>query len=70
MVCFDIVDNRIILKIADNGIGIDKNVKVKTDSYGLIGMKERVYLMDGKISITGKPGKGTTVFVEMPYTTK
>ena len=65
---FDIVDNRILLKIADNGIGIDRNVKVKTDSYGLIGMKERVYLMDGKISITGKPGIGTTVLVEIPYT--
>jgi PAS domain S-box-containing protein len=65
---FDIVDNSIILKIADNGIGIDGNVKVKTDSYGLIGMKERVYLMDGKISITGRPGIGTTVLVEIPYT--
>jgi PAS domain S-box-containing protein len=66
---FNIVDNKIILKIEDNGIGINKKVKVKTDSYGMIGMKERVYLLDGKISITGQPGKGTTVLVEMPYKT-
>jgi len=68
IVNLNVVDEKIVLEISDNGIGIDKNIKVRQDSYGLIGMKERVYLLDGKISITGQSGKGTAVVVEMPYT--
>lgn len=67
---FDVVGSNIIMKIADNGIGIDENLKVKVDHYGLIGMKERVFLLDGKISISGKPNLGTTVIVEIPNISK
>lgn len=70
VVNLEVIGDKIVLKISDNGIGIDKNLKVRQDSYGLIGMKERVYLLEGKISISGLPGKGTTVIVEMPYTEK
>jgi PAS domain S-box-containing protein len=65
-VLVDIVDNKYILKIADNGIGLDENKKARKDSYGFLGMKERVYLLDGKLTVTGCPGKGTTILVEMP----
>ncbi|HJV77632.1 MAG TPA: PAS domain S-box protein [Paludibacter sp.] len=65
-VLVDIVDNKYILKISDNGIGLDENKQVRNDSYGLIGMRERAYLLDGKLTISGTPGKGTTVLVEMP----
>ena len=61
-----ISDNKYILKISDNGVGLDENKKIRKDSYGLLGMKERVYLLDGKLTVTGYPGKGTTVLVEMP----
>ncbi len=66
MISLNIIDNKIILKIADNGIGIDSNLKTRYDSYGLIGMRERVYLLNGSLTISGEPGHGTAIIVEMP----
>lgn len=60
-------DDRLHLIIADNGIGIDETRKKKPDSYGLLGMNERVYLLEGKLTITGKLNHGTSLKVEMPY---
>jgi len=59
--------NKLIIEIKDNGVGIDKNHKVKQDSYGMIGMKERVRFIDGSLIISGDLGEGTTVSVEIPY---
>lgn len=59
--------NRFFMEISDNGIGLDTTHKVKMNSFGLIGMRERVYLLDGEFSITSQPGKGTCIRVEMPY---
>jgi PAS domain S-box len=66
-VTLDIVENKIIMKVADNGIGIDLKNKHRKDSYGLIGMKERVYLLNGELTISGELGRGTKILVEMPY---
>jgi len=52
-----------IMKVTDNGVGFDEKMKIRQDSYGLIGMKERVYLLDGKLTVTGKQVIGTTVFL-------
>jgi len=60
-------NDKIRMEIADNGIGLDRNMKAKQDSYGLIGMRERVFLLDGHLSVSGESGKGTTVMVEIPY---
>ncbi len=57
----------LIMEVKDNGIGFDENNIVKLDSYGMIGMKERVLLLGGKVTISGKSGEGTCVMVEMPY---
>jgi len=59
--------NKLVLEIKDNGIGIDENNTGRQDSYGMIGMKERVILLEGELFITGKAGKGLCVKVEMPY---
>jgi len=66
MISLNIIDNKIILKIADNGIGIDPNHKARCDSYGLIGMRERIYLLNGSLTISSEPGHGTTIAVEIP----
>jgi len=58
---------KIVMVIIDNGVGFDENHIGRQDSYGLIGMKERVFLLDGNLDITSKVGKGTSVRVEMPY---
>ncbi|MBV5282709.1 MAG: PAS domain S-box protein [Paludibacter sp.] len=60
-------DGKITMMIEDNGKGMDENQKVKLDSYGLIGMRERVFLLNGELSHTSKPGEGTSVLVEIPY---
>ncbi len=60
-------NDRLYLIISDNGIGIDETQKKKPDSYGLLGMNERVYLLEGKLTITGTKNHGTSLKVEMPY---
>jgi PAS domain S-box-containing protein len=59
--------NKLMLEIKDNGIGFDQNQKGRQDSYGMIGMKERVILLEGELTITGKKGIGTCVKIVMPY---
>jgi PAS domain S-box-containing protein len=61
----DQVKNDIILKITDNGKGFDTNGTGNKKTLGLLGMKERVMMMDGQFEITSKPGNGTTVIVSV-----
>jgi len=58
---------KLVLQIIDNGVGFDENNKGRQDSYGLIGMKERVFLLEGSLDISSKVGQGTSVRVEIPY---
>jgi PAS domain S-box-containing protein len=55
------------MEIVDNGVGFDQNKKGRVDSYGLIGIKERVKLLEGNLEISSKIGEGTLVKIEMPY---
>ncbi|MEI6752962.1 MAG: response regulator [Paludibacter sp.] len=60
-------EQNLVMEIVDNGIGIDISKKTQKDAYGLTAMKERVEILHGKLTITGKPTEGTQVKVEMPY---
>ncbi|KAA0966828.1 histidine kinase [Sporosarcina sp. ANT_H38] len=51
--------------IKDNGQGFDQN-EVKDKSFGLIGMRERIDLLKGSMTITSKPGNGTTIHFQIP----
>ncbi|WP_312097355.1 sensor histidine kinase [Niallia sp.] len=57
--------DQIIVLVKDNGKGFDKNQK-KEESFGLIGMRERVQLLDGEITIDSKLGIGTIVMINVP----
>lgn len=59
--------NKLMLEISDNGVGIDKNIATRKDAYGMIGMKERMILLNGTMRIESKVGKGTKVKAEIPY---
>ncbi|OGW90649.1 MAG: hypothetical protein A3D28_05720 [Omnitrophica bacterium RIFCSPHIGHO2_02_FULL_63_14] len=61
-------NGRLILEIADNGKGIATAQINDAASLGLTGMRERALLLNGRVTVTGAPGRGTTVRVEMPYT--
>jgi PAS domain S-box-containing protein len=54
------------MKITDNGIGIPQEAILQNDSFGILGMKERVFLLNGQIEIIGTPGLGTTISLTIP----
>lgn len=54
------------LRIHDNGRGINDTRVLNRKSLGLLGMKERAALVGGTFKISGQPGLGTTVEVEIP----
>ncbi|MDP4238205.1 MAG: PAS domain S-box protein [Bacteroidota bacterium] len=56
-----------VMVVNDNGVGFKIPPRNKPNSYGLLGMKERVYLLDGKLSISSQPDEGTTIKVKVPY---
>jgi PAS domain S-box-containing protein len=59
----------ICLEIADNGRSFrpgPKNAARKKQRLGLLGMQERVRLVNGQFSIQPDPGRGTTVRVTVP----
>ena len=51
--------------IKDNGQGFDQN-EVKDKSFGLIGMRERIDLLKGDMTITSTIGNGTTIYFRIP----
>ncbi|AEN87040.1 DegS protein [Priestia megaterium WSH-002] len=54
-----------ILLVKDDGCGFNQEEK-KENSFGLIGMKERVDLLDGTISVHSKINQGTLVMIKVP----
>ncbi|MFJ7735997.1 sensor histidine kinase [Lysinibacillus sp. NPDC097287] len=54
--------------IKDDGIGFDPQV-VKDSSFGIIGMRERIDLLHGKMSIQSEVNRGTTVLFKIPLET-
>ncbi len=56
----------LILEVIDNGIGITEDQISNSNSFGIVGMQERVNLLEGEIVISGVRGKKTTVTVSMP----
>lgn len=62
----DISEQSITMMITDNGIGFDPDLK-RDKSFGLIGMQERVEMLEGKFTIDSKEGEGTKVYINLPY---
>ncbi|RYZ49951.1 MAG: hypothetical protein EOO14_20010, partial [Chitinophagaceae bacterium] len=53
------------LEIRDNGIGFDRET-VKTNSYGLSNLQQRVQTMEGVMRMETEKGEGTNYFIEIP----
>ena len=56
-----------ILKIADNGRGVSEVELHSPKSLGLLGIRERAFLLGGSVDIESKVGKGTTVTLSIPH---
>jgi PAS domain S-box-containing protein len=54
------------LSVRDNGRGIEAADQEKRGTFGLLGIRERVTLLGGDISITGEPGRGSEVRARIP----
>ena len=57
-------DGRVLVTVRDDGRGFD--TEAGTGGFGLIGMRERVELVDGRLLIESEPGRGTVVRGELP----
>lgn len=65
-VCLDLEDAELVVKIEDDGMGITPEQAEAPGSYGLIGLRERVTGLGGRLSIQGQPGKGTILTARIP----
>lgn len=59
--------DRVVAIVEDDGIGFDPEAYVQRDRLGLLGIRERVEMLDGTLVIESEIGGGTTVLVEVPY---
>jgi len=60
----------LILAVADDGCGITSQKISGDGSLGLVGIRERIRPWGGRLEIAGLPGRGTTVAVHIPLSTK
>ena len=63
--------NAVGMEIKDNGKSFRLDQQARSDGrqrLGLVGIEERVRLVQGRFALDAQPGKGTTVRVEIPLT--
>jgi len=59
-------EDRIVLRVKDDGQGLPPAKPGGRKTLGLIGIKERALMMDGTLEIGSESGKGVTVTVSVP----
>ena len=59
-------DGWLELAVEDDGRGFDPDAVGEGDRYGLVGMRERVGAVGGRIELDSAPGSGTEVRVRIP----
>ena len=58
-------DKNLLVTIQDDGQGFDASA-IPSGHYGILGIKERVRLVNGNVDIQSKNGNGTTIRIEIP----
>jgi signal transduction histidine kinase len=59
-------DGKVVVLVEDDGRGFDLAVASGGEGLGLMGMRERVELLDGTFGVDAGPTTGTTLVVELP----
>lgn len=57
--------DRVSVIVKDDGIGFNPAER-KNGSFGLIGMHERIVILEGSLTIDSKPDKGTSIKIQIP----
>ena len=57
--------NALLMTVSDDGAGFVASTGRPT-SFGVVGMRERVLIMGGELSLESEPGEGTTLMVRVP----
>ncbi|MGG1634780.1 sensor histidine kinase [Paenibacillus sp. FSL K6-3182] len=62
----------ISLVIQDNGVGFNSDLieqdATRNAHFGLVGMRERIELIEGRMDIDSNPGRGTKIIIDIPTT--
>jgi two-component system sensor histidine kinase DegS len=69
LVRLELLPRKVNLSVSDDGCGFDAETVLHADgkeSYGLLGMRERVELLQGKLKVSSVPGKGSEINVYLP----
>jgi PAS domain S-box-containing protein len=58
--------SEVTIMVRDDGLGFSPQDTRKPNSFGLVGLRERAYLLGGQAAITSAPGRGTNIEVHLP----
>lgn len=61
----EVQPEKVYVLVKDDGVGFDVSVR-KSGSYGMMGMRERVEILDGLFTIHSKQGAGTVISIKIP----
>ena len=61
-------ENELCLIVSDQGCGFDVAKSKHGGTLGLVSMRERVRLVNGRITIQSRSGQGTRIQVQIPLT--
>jgi signal transduction histidine kinase len=59
-------NDNLLVVVEDDGCGFDVSARINERHLGLVGMRERAELLNGKLTIESSPNSGTSIYVEIP----
>lgn len=65
-VTFSVADGRLFLRVRDDGRGMDLSMAGPAHGFGILGMRERIGYIGGKLELESQPGEGTCISLEIP----
>lgn len=58
--------DELVLTIKDNGVGFPNPTSRRDGSFGLLGIRERAYMLGGNLELDNPPGGGARITVRLP----
>ncbi len=59
-------EGAVTIEVRDDGVGFAPDDPQPKGSHGLLGLRERAYLLGGQVAIASAPGAGTTLGITLP----